>query len=97
MERLDSLEARDVNTRTLTDRNGSRHWPTGRVLVRVAAACEVVDRACPTQHNGVQVDAILVDQIECGETVRQRLARDFGLPVPLNTQSADRARRIIRN
>jgi len=43
VKRLDSLEARDVNTRTLTDRNRSRHWPTGRVLVCVTSALMAVE------------------------------------------------------
>ena len=50
-----------------------------------------------TNDDGVQVDAILIDQSEFGEAARQRRARDFNLPRAVGLQRADRARKIARN
>jgi hypothetical protein len=41
-----------------------------------------------TQHNGVQVDSILIDQSKFGEAVRQLRARHSDLPVALRHQLA---------
>jgi len=50
-----------------------------------------------TEHDGVQVDSILVDQAKLGEAVRQVRAGNFELPVALSLQLADRAIEIILN
>jgi hypothetical protein len=50
-----------------------------------------------TEHDGVQVDSILIDQAEFGEALRQVRASDFDLPVALGLQLADRALEIIPN
>src|SRR5262245_13962901 len=50
-----------------------------------------------TQHDGVQVDSILIDQAKLGETVRQIRASNFDLPVAFALQRADRALEITLN
>src|SRR5256885_15179313 len=50
-----------------------------------------------TKHDGVQVDAILIDQAKFGEAVRQVRASNFDLPVALGLQLADSALEIILN
>src|SRR5574341_2613239 len=50
-----------------------------------------------TEHDGVQVDSILVDQAKIGEALRQVRASNFDLPVALGLQLADRALKIILN
>jgi hypothetical protein len=50
-----------------------------------------------TKHDGVEVDAILIDQAKFGEAVRQGRASNFNLPVALGLQLADRALKIILN
>ena len=44
-----------------------------------------------TKHDGVQVDAILIDQAKLGEALRQVRASNLDLPVALGLQFADRA------
>src|SRR6476659_9171285 len=48
-----------------------------------------------TKHDGVQVDAILIDQAKFGEALRQGRASNFDLPVALGLQLADRGLKII--
>jgi hypothetical protein len=48
-----------------------------------------------TEHDGVQVDSILVDQAKLGEAVRQVRASHFDLPVTLGFELPDRALEII--
>src|SRR3990172_7189963 len=50
-----------------------------------------------TEHDGVQVDSILIDQAKFGEALRQAWASNFDLPVALGLQLADRALKIILN
>src|SRR5688572_6120025 len=50
-----------------------------------------------TQHDGVQVDSILIDQAKLGEAVREVRASNFDLPVALGLQRADCAPQIILN
>src|SRR5215470_8742354 len=50
-----------------------------------------------TKHDGVQVDAILIDQAKFSEALRQVRASNFDLPVALGLQLADRALKIILN
>src|SRR5207244_12343860 len=50
-----------------------------------------------TQHDGVQVDSILIDQAKFGEALRQVRASNFHLPVALGLQLTDRALEIILN
>src|SRR5688572_25678690 len=45
-----------------------------------------------TEHDGVQVDSILIDQAKCGQAVRQVRASNFDLPAALGLQLADCAR-----
>ena len=48
-----------------------------------------------SQHDGVQVDSILVDQTERGEALRQVRTGNFDLSVALCLQRADRALKIM--
>ena len=48
-----------------------------------------------TEHDGVQVDSILIDQAKFGEASRQVRAGNLDLPVALGLQLADRALEII--
>ena len=50
-----------------------------------------------TQHDGVQVDSILIDQAKFGQALRQARAGNFDLSVALGLQRADRAFKIILN
>ena len=50
-----------------------------------------------TEHDGVQVDSILIDQAKFGQALRQVRASNFDLPVALGLQLADRALEIIIN
>src|SRR6516164_1094193 len=50
-----------------------------------------------TEHDGVQVDSILIDQAKFSEALRQVRASNFDLPVALGLQLADRALEIILN
>src|SRR3990172_3451005 len=50
-----------------------------------------------TEHDGVQVDSILIDQAKFGEALRQAWASNFDLPVALALQLADRALEVIFN
>src|SRR6185312_17541837 len=50
-----------------------------------------------TEHDGVQVDSILIDQAESGQAVRQVRASNFDLPVALALQLADRTLEVILN
>jgi pimeloyl-ACP methyl ester carboxylesterase len=50
-----------------------------------------------TEHDGVQVDSILIDQAKFGQAVRQVGASNFDLPVARGLQLADRAFKIILN
>ena len=52
-------------------------------------------RLALTQHDGVQVDSILIDQAKLGEAVRQGRASNFDLPVALGLQLADRTLEVI--
>jgi hypothetical protein len=64
----------------------------------MSAACTVrTIVVCLTKHDGVQVDAILIDQAKFGEAFRQVRASNFDLPVALGLQLADRALKIILN
>jgi hypothetical protein len=54
-------------------------------------------RLALTQHDGVQVDSILIDQAQFGEALRQVRPGNFDLPVALGLQLADRALQIILN
>src|SRR5512143_991894 len=48
-----------------------------------------------TEHDGVQVDSILIDQAKFSEALRQARASNFDLPVALGLQLSDRALKII--
>ena len=48
-----------------------------------------------TNHDGVQVDSILIDQAKFSEAARQVRASNFDLPVALGLQLADHALKII--
>src|SRR6187402_1180825 len=50
-----------------------------------------------TNHDGVQVDSILIDQAKFGQAVRQIRSGHFDLSVALGLQLADRALEIILN
>jgi hypothetical protein len=50
-----------------------------------------------TNHDGVQVHSILIDQAKFGEAVRQVRASNFDLPVALGLQLTDRALEINPN
>ena len=50
-----------------------------------------------TEHDGVQVDSILIDRAKFGEAVRQARASHFDLPVAFGLQLADRGPKIILN
>jgi hypothetical protein len=52
-------------------------------------------RLAVTEHDGVQVHSILIDQATLGEASRQVRARNFDLPVALDLQIADRALEIV--
>ena len=50
-----------------------------------------------TQHDGVQVHSILIDQAKVSEASRQVRAGNFDFPVALGLQVADRALEIVRD
>src|ERR1041385_7637580 len=50
-----------------------------------------------TEHDGGQVDSILIDQAKFGEVMRQGWPSNFYLPVALGLQLADRALQTILN
>src|SRR5512144_2205427 len=50
-----------------------------------------------TEHDGVQVDSILIDQAKFSQAMCQVRASNFDLPVALGLQLADRALEIILN
>jgi hypothetical protein len=52
-------------------------------------------RPAVTKHNGVQVDAILIDQAKLGEAVRQARASNFDLCIALGLELADGALEIV--
>jgi hypothetical protein len=50
-----------------------------------------------TEHDGVQVNPIFIDQAKLSEAVRQVRASDLDLPVALGLQLAGRRLKVILN